>query len=347
MKQRFKLIPLISLSALHSFAQPVGSIQFDRTFVYNEFKKGNTHTHSNRTDGDSDPLKVMNWYRDQGYHFLALTDHNIASKPGEFSDAETSSFISIPGEEISWAYTTPIRNPSVHVNSLCATRTVGGKRTETAVQALTQIIRSVEGQRGAIAQINHPNYEWALNESMLAEGYSGASLLEVYNQHPHVKNEGDKNHPSVEKMWDGLLSRGIRIWAMATDDMHDLVGNPGFEPRRPGRGWVEVASPQLTPEAICQSLDQGRFYSSTGVALARIQVFDSEIYIEIIQRTGELASYYKTEFIGQNGELLSTQRGQSAHYILKGFEKYVRARITSPAGNEYAWTQPVFTRPVP
>ena len=39
--------------------------------------KGNLHTHSYWSDGDEFPEMIMDWYKSRGYHFVALTDHNI------------------------------------------------------------------------------------------------------------------------------------------------------------------------------------------------------------------------------------------------------------------------------
>lgn len=39
--------------------------------------KGNLHTHTLWSDGDDYPEMVADWYKKQGYHFLALSDHNI------------------------------------------------------------------------------------------------------------------------------------------------------------------------------------------------------------------------------------------------------------------------------
>lgn len=39
--------------------------------------KGNLHTHSYWSDGDEFPEVIMDWYKSHGYHFVALTDHNI------------------------------------------------------------------------------------------------------------------------------------------------------------------------------------------------------------------------------------------------------------------------------
>jgi hypothetical protein len=41
--------------------------------------KGNLHTHTLWSDGDAPPETVVNWYRKNGYKFLALSDHNILS----------------------------------------------------------------------------------------------------------------------------------------------------------------------------------------------------------------------------------------------------------------------------
>lgn len=42
--------------------------------------KGNTHTHTWWSDGDSPPELVAAWYREHDYDFLVLSDHNIMQK---------------------------------------------------------------------------------------------------------------------------------------------------------------------------------------------------------------------------------------------------------------------------
>jgi hypothetical protein len=39
--------------------------------------KGNLHTHSLWSDGDDYPEMIADWYKQNGYHFLAISDHNI------------------------------------------------------------------------------------------------------------------------------------------------------------------------------------------------------------------------------------------------------------------------------
>ena len=42
--------------------------------------KGNLHTHSYWSDGDEFPEMIMQWYKDHGYDFVALSDHNIIAE---------------------------------------------------------------------------------------------------------------------------------------------------------------------------------------------------------------------------------------------------------------------------
>ncbi|MEN8866283.1 MAG: hypothetical protein ABF380_10005 [Akkermansiaceae bacterium] len=42
--------------------------------------KGNTHTHSLWSDGNDFPEMIVDWYKKEGYDFLALSDHNILSR---------------------------------------------------------------------------------------------------------------------------------------------------------------------------------------------------------------------------------------------------------------------------
>ena len=42
--------------------------------------KGNLHTHSFWSDGDEYPEMIMDWYKTNGYDFVALSDHNILAE---------------------------------------------------------------------------------------------------------------------------------------------------------------------------------------------------------------------------------------------------------------------------
>lgn len=52
--------------------------------------KGNLHTHSLWSDGDDYPEMIAQWYKDNGYHFLALSDHNVLADSDRWIDIAKS-----------------------------------------------------------------------------------------------------------------------------------------------------------------------------------------------------------------------------------------------------------------
>lgn len=51
--------------------------------------KGNIHTHTLWSDGDDYPEMVADWYKQQGYHFLALSDHNVLQQGMRWLEIKT------------------------------------------------------------------------------------------------------------------------------------------------------------------------------------------------------------------------------------------------------------------
>src|SRR5262245_57597844 len=64
--------------------------------------KGNTHTHTLNSDGDSTPDEVVRWYRSHGYQFLVLTDHNFLTSVDGLNalHAANDKFLVVKGEEV-------------------------------------------------------------------------------------------------------------------------------------------------------------------------------------------------------------------------------------------------------
>lgn len=64
------LLALLLQGCAQRTAQPSATPKASRWW------KGNLHTHSLWSDGDDYPEMIALWYRDQGYHFLSVSDHN-------------------------------------------------------------------------------------------------------------------------------------------------------------------------------------------------------------------------------------------------------------------------------
>lgn len=294
--------------------------------------KGNTHTHTLESDGDAPPEVVARWYRDHGYQFLVLTDHNVFTDPARLTHLVDSTFLLIPGEELTTAFE---RRP-VHVNGLNIPHFIPPRTDSTLVGTIQRNVDAVREVDG-VPHINHPNFQWAFDHRVIAQ-VENDRLFEIFNGHPHVHNEGGGGAPGLEAIWDSLLTRGKRIYGIAVDDAHHFLGE--FEPMRsnPGRGWVVVRAAALAPRAILESMEAGRFYASTGVELEDVIVTSGSLELRIRPR-GDFR--YTTRFIGRGGRLLATEHGTTVVYQVRGDEGYVRAKVTD-SGGFMAWVQPVF-----
>jgi hypothetical protein len=137
------------------------------------------------------------------------------------------------------------------------------------------------------------------------------------------------------------IPAGKRIYGIAVDDAHHFTGEFAADRANPGRGWVAVKAPRLDPAEVMTALEDGRFYASTGVELDDVVVSATTIEVRIRQK-GDFR--YTTDFIGDNGLVLSSVAGTNATFDLsqhRGRLSYVRARVDD-SGGFHAWVQPVF-----
>jgi hypothetical protein len=312
-----------------------GPRHFADTIDVSAFQKGNIHTHTTFSDGDHPPQDVYVWYRDRGYNFLAITDHNALTDPALYRLLERKRFVMIPGEEV----TMRGAGKQVHVNALCTRHTIGGKNFDTQAEALAWAVREVRKQ-GGVALINHPNWDWALSPSDLPSA-RGAQLLEIWSGHPYVHTLGDAARPSHQAIWDGTIAAGLGFAGVAVDDAHIYGPHAPEKAARPGRAWIQVFSAETSRNAICEALAKGRLYASTGVTLKRIVVGGDAYAVYPAEPSAVV------EFIGQGGRVLQSGpagRDGAARYRLSGGEGYVRAHVTA-AGGKQAWTQPSRVEP--
>lgn len=294
--------------------------------------KGNTHTHTLESDGDSPPELVARWYKTHGYNFLVISDHNVWVDPGKLAHLVDSSFLLIPGEEL----TTAFQRKPVHLNGLNIAKVIPPRTDSTLLGTIQKNVDAVREATG-VPHINHPNFGWAIPQDILAR-VQRDKLIEIHNGHPLVNNNGGGNSPGMEAVWDHLLSYGKRIYGIAVDDAHHFQEEFAANRANPGRGWVVVRADRLDAGAIMTEMEAGRFYASTGVELDSLSVSGSGMAIHIRQH-GDFK--FTTEFIGRDGKVLKRTGSNPATYELSGGESYVRARIIDSSGF-MALVQPVF-----
>ncbi|MCO6044175.1 hypothetical protein NG895_09670 [Aeoliella sp. ICT_H6.2] len=322
--------------------------------------------------------KFPNWVEERGEgddlevrlrQFVEVADR--FNNPGEY--------LLVQGEEISDNHHGAPIHMNVH-NILERIPPQGGRSVHETIE---NNVRAVQAQREATGQpmivhLNHPNFGFAITAEDLLR-VRGEKFFEVYNGHPSVHNHGDDEHPGTERIWDIVLAQRIgalgmpMMYGLAVDDGHSYHNIPS-RASEPGRGWVVVLANELTPEALIESLEHGRFYASSGVKLKRIATDHDGLQVEVDAVPGEtytiefVGTRSSTDLVGQPitgddgevrhvthrysdgiGEVLKKVEGTSARYDFEGDEYYVRARITSSAlhpnpsdvgDHQQAWVQP-------
>lgn len=301
-----------------------------------QWYKGNLHTHTTNSDGDSSPEDVVKWYKSHGYHFLAITDHeHITAVDGLNAEfGKDGGFLVIRGQEVTDRH----NKKPYHVNAFGLADVVLPQGGTDAVSNLQKNVDAVRAA-GGLALINHPNFGWAVSANDLLR-VERTPLLEIYSGHPLVNFMGGGGVPSVEQMWDSVLTAGKVYFGVAVDDMHHLKRLGDAAAATPGHGWVVVRAPELSASEILSALERGDFYASSGVELDDYVVTKDLMTITIREKKG---SKYRTQFIGATGKVLAESIVNPAVYRFTGKEKYVRAKILESNG-KLAWTQPVFRK---
>ncbi|MEX2271069.1 MAG: CehA/McbA family metallohydrolase [Vicinamibacterales bacterium] len=298
--------------------------------------KGNTHTHTLNSDGDSTPDDVVRWYREHGYRFLVLTDHNHLTTVGALNalHGADEKFLVIKGEEV----TDRFGEKPLHVNGLDVAEKVDPQGGTSVVDVLQRNVDAIRRAQG-VPHINHPNFGWAISAEELRQ-VKNNRLFEIFNGHPMVNNLGGGTVPGLEAVWDALLSSGVRLYGIAVDDAHTFKqpGNPAVA--GPGRGWVMVRAAKLEARALLDAMERGDFYASTGVELSDYRA-DQRSMTVTVRKT--LFSKYRIQFIGEGGNVLQESLDSPATYAFTGSEAYVRAKVIESNG-AVAWCQPAFPR---
>jgi hypothetical protein len=265
------------------------------------YYRGNVHTHTTNSDGELSPMDAVNKYKNLGYDFCAITDHNkiIDTRPFENS----GDFFVIGGEEYTAYY---------HVNALdLKTLIVPSDGYGDGINAIAKA--------GAIPILNHPTWPPVVPLSFVLQ-QSKLNLMEIYNYRVQ-EQEGFDN----QFFWDQVLSAGKRVWGVAGDDAHYVSEY--------GRGWIMVYAYKKDRDLILSAIRRGQFYCSTGVWLDEISLKPKEI--KIVSRNGQFI-----RFIGKNRTVLDSVASNSAVYNIKGSEGYIRVEISNK-NKQMAWTQPL------
>lgn len=293
------------------------------------FWRGNLHTHSHLSDGCLSPEEVCRRYADEGYDFLALTDHFVGRYGYPIVDTSgyrRPGFTTLLGAEL---HSGAMENGELwHILAV-------GLPADFA-PSHTPDFHPVEGQEtgpeiarrareaGAFVAVAHPH--WSGLTLADARSIDAAHAVEIYNHGCFAGcDRGEGFHIA-----DLLLSEGRDVTLVATDDAHFT------EPDHFG-GWVMVKATENTPEALLAALKAGDFYSSQGPEIRHVEMQGDRIVVE--------STAVASVIVQGAGSAARAVHGQSltrAEVPLERFSSsdWLRVSVIDRAGKR-AWTNPI------
>jgi len=142
MKRFSLLLSMAALLWLTMSGRTSSEVGSSRSLWY----KGNTHTHTLNSDGDSTPEEVVRWYREHEYQFLVLTDHNFLTGVDALNALHGADerFLVIKGEEV----TDKFGDKPLHLNGLNLAELVPPQRGISVVDTLQRNVDAIRMAQG-------------------------------------------------------------------------------------------------------------------------------------------------------------------------------------------------------
>lgn len=319
-----------------------------------QWYKGNIHCHTTDSDGFLKASDVVQLYKEKGYDFLAISDHDIYSDYRKEFDCEE--FIILPAIEASAVlYENEKKNRSGrisihHIHGILGNREMQENAKKGIFSHLqkypakeycgswdgAEVAQKLQDDlkaHGCITIYNHPVWSRVREEEFIYT--EGLTALEIYNY--GTVNESAAGFDTLH--WDVMLRNGTCVFATASDDNH----NDGIVEDCFG-GYIMVKADRLEHEPVINSIMAGNYYSSTGPSIYDWGVKDNTVYVECspVTRVNFIAGNY----INAGGVVLSKDEKDNvtqAEFSLVGNEEYVRIECIDIYGKT-AWSNPIFLK---
>ena len=213
--------------------------------------KGDLHSHSFRSDGKRDPAALAGHFREQGYEFFALTDHNRYYPGGEIDDAYQGVKMGI----------TRVYGEEVHApDSVVHIVHVGGKESVAAQYlnhraeyeaAVAEYLKKVPShvpeqfrdryakamwvvdrihQAGGLAIFPHPFWRPGKSRNYNVRSDFARILLEsgMFDAYELVGGMGQAGNNQSVALWADLRCEGLNISVVGSSDVHGIEKSASF-----------------------------------------------------------------------------------------------------------------------
>ncbi len=314
------------------------------------FYKGNMHCHSTLSDGHYTPEELKAMYKEKGYSFLAITDHEVFHNNSYLDDDKfitlTSAEYAIkqfPEQSTLVNYNMKVCHLNLYAKeqnnifNICYQETADkytpkDKRSSLlrpesdwkrvySQEGISKIIKTAN-ENGFFVCYNHPR--WSLENYGDYSGYEGLWGVEIYNTGVNISGiyEYDIN------VLDDFLRDGKKIFASCGDDNHNRQSE--IRDADSFGAFVMVNAEKLSYSSIVKSLLNGDFYTSTGPLIYELCTDDMKVYIKCSD-----AKRISLSTAGRRCESKLSKEGclNFAEFNLKESDGYFRLDVTDEYGN--------------
>lgn len=327
--------------------------------AYRQYK-AEFHAHTTRSDGSMNPQSVVDMYHKNGYHILAITDHDRVTYPWDkFSEMEPSDLSVIRMEYglsgeipensshaprdihlLNEDFIFKDRDPSaMGMVSIMGNEISGGQhdmgsyfndyleRPNTEEESL----KATSGRNG-LAMFMHPeryNYsvQWYLD---FYQRYDHLIGLELFNSGTNLR------HLDI---WDSLLVILMPerpVWGFSNADMH--------RPTHFGQNWNIMILPELSEKWVRKGMERGLsfwVYASEGR-------YDNPVTVPVIESikansvkgTIDIQAYGQDSVVWISGGSSIHQGNKIDVSLFPDMDRYVRAVLYNDGGGTLVGTQP-------
>ncbi len=204
--------------------------------------KGDLHAHSEHSDGANTVEEIVQYTRNVGLDYFALTDHNTISHWDELARLNDGAPLLIAGEEITMY--------SGHANVWGLDDWIDFRGSDS--DKVRQLVEHANA-RGSMFSINHPDSPIPWRHPAVRS----YQAVEVWNAPWRWFNE-----PALLR-WEDHLKAGERMIAVGGSDSHCVPPATMTQPNGPGEPctWVYVEGP-LTERAVLDAVERGHVFIS-------------------------------------------------------------------------------------
>lgn len=281
------------------------------------FWKGNLHMHTTVSDGRLTPAEAVALYRQNGYDFVAITDHDTVACPTHTDQG----MLIFSGIEL--AYELPAEELHIvgfHIPQGIEPQLENRYGPQAAIDAMYQ-----SGGRAIVA---HP--AWSLLSQGTLSGLRHVSAAEIYNTMSTLPRNCLRADAST--LLDVAAAHGNALPLVAVDDTHFYDGEQC-------QSFVKVQADACTPALLLKALDERRFYASQGPEIRRLGVSGSRITLDC-SPVNTIVFYSNLSWVTGRSRMGEGLTHSEYELNLSRGETFVRCQIIDAQGRS-AWTNPV------